>query len=47
MTELEHVLSGQDPSQLKVFEKRNCQIGAVRRRLGIKIGKNPRPRRVE
>ena len=46
-TEFEHVLSGQDPSKLKVFEKGNCQIGAVRRRLGIKIGHNPRPGPVE
>ena len=47
MPELEPVLSGEDLFKLKVFRRRNSQMRAVRRRLGIKIGCNPRPGRVE
>ena len=47
MTELEPILSGEALFKLKVFRRRNRQIRAVRRILGIKIGQNPRPRRVE
>lgn len=45
-SELEMVLNGSEPNKLKVFRTRNRAIRRLRQQLGIKIGFNPRPSRV-
>lgn len=45
-TELEVTLSGRDPSRLKTLRRKNSMMKHLRKTLGVKLGHNPKPKRI-
>ncbi|MGZ0655687.1 hypothetical protein ACWPKS_08780 [Coraliomargarita sp. W4R72] len=45
-TELEHTLSGKNQSRLKTLRRKNSMMRLLRGTLEIKIGNNPKPKRI-